>query len=363
MMVPTIVGAQATVAADVVSIERAKVIDVQNEHTKTIVGTDTQAPIQTLTAQVLSGDQVGKIVTFENDYTQLAKGDQFYIRHQSNSVEGTEYWVVSDPYRLDVLGVLAGLFLVLLFVFGGIQGVRGLASLIGSVVLILYVLLPGILAGYSPVLVSVGVAGLIIVLGSYVTHGFTKTTSAAVVGMLVTVVCVGIATYWAIHAGRLSGYSGDEQVYLNFDTKGGINMVGLLFGGVMIGLLGVLYDIAIGQAVAVEELYRAGTHLSRRDIYKRSIRIGREHIGALVNTLAIAYVGVALPLLLLIQHSSTAKLPVMINSELFATEIIRVLVGGIGIILAVPITTYIATYLVRPTRISEREGVQHSHRH
>ena len=132
----------------------------------------------------------------------------------------------------------------------------------------------------------------------------------------------------------------------------------------MIGLLGVLYDIAISQAIAVEELFLAGTHMSRVDIYKRAIRIGREHIGALVNTLAIAYVGVALPLLLLLTqtYSGSASLSSVLNSELFATEIVRILVGSIGLILAVPITTFVAVWMLSKVSSITHTG-SHGHRH
>jgi uncharacterized membrane protein len=207
------------------------------------------------------------------------------------------------------------------------------------------VLLPGIYHGYPAVAVSIGVASLIILVGSYITHGFNKTTHAAVLGMIVTVAITGAGAFWAVHAAHLSGYNSEESVYLNFDTRGAIDMVGLLFGGIMIGLLGVLYDIAIGQAIAVEELFAAGAHLSHAEIYKRAIRIGREHIGALVNTLAIAYAGAALPILLLMQSSTAGPLYIM-NSEIFATEIIRILIGSIGLILGVPITTFIASYML-----------------
>lgn len=345
-IVPTFCAAQATLVPDELHIEKARVLDATEEQQAVIPGTSTPTPVQTLTAEVLEGPQKGSVVTFRNDYVQLEKGDTFFLRYEYDHANGTEYWTVADPYRLDVLGILTAVFLILLFVFGGVQGVRGLASLFGSFVLIMYVLLPGILGGYSPVLVSIGVSSLIIIIGSYITHGFNKTTTAAVFGMIATVLLTGAATYWVVHAGDLSGYADDESVYLNFNTHGGINLLGLLFGGIMIGLLGVLYDVAIGQAIAVEELFRAGTHMSRREVYTRGIRIGREHIGALVNTLAIAYVGVALPLLLLIKSSSTMSIPSLVNSELFATEIIRILVGSIGIILAVPITTLIASYML-----------------
>ena len=161
-----------------------------------------------------------------------------------------------------------------------------------------------------------------------------------------------------VHAAHLSGYTSDESMFLNLNTQGKIDMVGLLFGGIIIGLLGVLYDIAIGQAVAIEELFRAGKILTRKEVYIRATRIGREHIGALVNTLAIAYAGASLPLLLLVQNSTTGIL-FIINSEVFATEIVRILIGSIGLILGVPITNLIATCMLHG-KISSAAS-SHSH--
>ena len=228
--------------------------------------------------------------------------------------------------------------------------------------LIFFVLVPGILHGYSPIVVSIGVSALIILVGSYLTHGFNRTTHAAVLGMIATVLITGAIAYYFVHAAQLSGFATEEEVYLNFDTHGAINMVDLLFGGIMIGLLGVLYDIAIGQAIAVEELCRAGAHMTRLHMYTRAIRIGREHIGALVNTLAIAYVGSALPLLLLVQEGSTYGPLYAINSELFATEIVRILIGSIGLILAVPVTTLIASYMLHG-RVSTSAPDPYPHHH
>jgi uncharacterized membrane protein len=194
--------------------------------------------------------------------------------------------------------------------------------------------------------VSIGVSSLIIIVGSYITHGLSRTTSAAVIGMITTIIFTGLLAYAAVTFTRLSGYNSEEAVYLHFNTHGIVDFQGLLLGGIMIGLLGVLYDIAIGQAIAVEELYHAGgAQLSRKMVYKRAIRIGREHIGALVNTLAIAYVGLSLPLLLL-YYTSTADYHITLNQEIFATEIIRTMIGSIGLILAVPITTMIAVFMI-----------------
>jgi uncharacterized membrane protein len=301
------------------------------------------------------------MVSFKNDYTQLAVGDVFYARHQTNHLDDSDFWSVSDPYRLDVLLGLAILFVILIFMFGGIQGVRGLASLIGSFVLIFYLLIPGIYGGSNAVLVSISVASLIIIVGSYITHGFTRTTTSAVFGMIVTVCITGVLAYIVVHMAHLSGYSSEESTFLNLNTRGTIDMVGLLFGGIIIGLLGVLYDIAIGQAVAIEELCHMGKNATRKEVYKRAIRIGREHIGALVNTLAIAYVGASLPLLLLMQSSTTGVL-FMINNEVFSTEIVRILIGSIGLILGVPITTLIASYMLH-RKVKEGDISGHTHRH
>lgn len=346
LLLPTSLNAQAQLVPDTVTIHRAVVREVFNQHQETIPGTDTSTNVQTLQAEILDGPDAGRTVTFENDYIQLESGDSFFIRHTSNSLDDREAWSVADPDRLYILALLVLMFLVLLIIFGGIQGVRGLTSLLGSLVLIFYLLLPGILHGYSPILVSIGVASLIIMLGSYITHGFNKTTTAAVLGMLATVVLTGLGAYALMQGAHLSGYAAEESIYLNFDTRGAIDMAGLLFGGIMIGLLGVLYDIAIGQAIAVEELFAAGQHYTRAHVYQRAIRIGREHIGALVNTLAIAYVGVALPLLLLVLHSVEGDLLFLINREVFATELIRILIGSIGLIVAVPITTLIASRML-----------------
>jgi len=130
------------------------------------------------------------------------------------------------------------------------------------------------------------------------------------------------------------------------NTRGSLDLAGLLLGGILIGVLGVLYDAAIGQAVSVEELARAGQHYSRRDVYARALRIGREHVGALVNTLAIAYAGAPLPLLLLFFGTGDIDIGLTINRELFATEIVRILVGSIGLVLAVPITTAVAVSML-----------------
>jgi len=338
---------------------KAEVLEVLKQETKNIPGTDTKSNYQTLLVKILDGEEKGKEVTVENDYLNLEKGEIFYLVHTTNDLENRDYYSVSEPYRVTAVYFFVGLFIVCVICFGGRQGLRGIISLIASFFFIGYFLLPGITHGYSPVLVSIAVSSLIIILGSYITHGFNKTTTSAVVGMVVTIILTSFLAFFAISFARLSGFASEEAVYLNFDTRGQIDFAGLLLGGILIGLLGVLYDAAIGQAVSVDELHHVGPHLGRKAIYRRAIRIGREHIGALVNTLAIAYVGVSLPLLLL-YSTSTSGFTMTINREIFATEIIRIMIGSIGLVLAVPITTLLAVLiLIKEKPVSDPSLLEH----
>jgi len=339
------VQAQELVPDTVVTM-KARVIEVTAQELREVAGTELSSTYQTITAAILDGPEEGQTVTIENDYLELAAGDTFYLMHTTSPLDGTDYYSVVERDRTPVLLGLLLLFIATVLLFGGKQGARGLVALLASFVFIGAFLLPGILHGYSPVAVSILVASLIVLIGSYVTHGFTRTTSAAVVGMIITIGLTGLLAYLAIRFTHLQGWSGDEVTYLNLNARGTIDLTGLLLGGILIGLLGVLYDAAIGQAVSVEELASAGKHLGRREIYLRALRIGREHVGALVNTLAIAYAGAALPLLLLFYQTGDLNFGLTINREIFATEIVRILVGSIGLVLAVPITTFVAVRML-----------------
>ncbi|HRH22653.1 MAG TPA: YibE/F family protein [Candidatus Paceibacterota bacterium] len=351
---------------DIQETVRAKVITIVTDEMREISGTDTPTVYQKLLVEVLEGEASGKEVSVENDYVRVSEGDTVYI-HRLVTIEGSELYLFSEPDRTFPLLFFSLLFVVVIFMFGGVQGVRGLFSLCGSLALIIFVLLPALSIGWSPLLVAISVSSLIIVLGSYITHGFTRTTSSAVLGMICTVIITGTLAYISVEWGKLTGFSDEGATFVNLNSKGMIDISGLLLGGMLIGLLGVLYDSAIGQAVAVDELYRTAPHLSRQEVFKKATRIGREHIGALVTSLAIAYVGASLSLLLLFYTSGSSWIE-HINREVFATEIMRTLVGSIGLVIAVPITTCISVFmLVRKSRDGitppQDSKVVHSHSH
>lgn len=357
------VKAQTEIMADEVEIAKAKLITISSSQELTIPGTDTKQVLRTIKARILEGSAKGQELTILDDHLKTKEGDTFYVQITRHG-DGTVSYSSSEAYRLNWLFIYLLLFIVLTIVFGGMQGIRGLLSLFASIFVIFYLFLPQLVQGVSPLLVSIIVSGIIIVLGSYVTHGFNRTTSSAVVGMLITVVTTGLLALHAVYVLRLTGLSSEEVVYLNFNTQGAIDLRGLLLGGIMIGLLGILYDVAIGQAIIVEELLRSAPHLHVKKVFERAIRVGREHIGALVNNLALAYVGASLPLLLLFYASSGASVWAIMNREDIATEIIRTLIGSIGLVLAVPITTLLSIIMLRgrvKAHTNDHSSLGHSH--
>jgi uncharacterized membrane protein len=301
---------------------------------------------QTIRAEILDGEQKGKTVTIYNDFLELQVSEKFYVRHTTDALFDTESYAVHDIDRLNVLLWFVILFVVVVLFFSGKQGFRSIISLVGSLFIIMYVLVPSLLKGYPPMLTSIVIAVAILFLAIYVTHGFNKQSTVAFTGTVLAVILTGVLAYLGVTLAHLTGFASDEAVYLNLNTRGMLDFSGLLLGGIMIGVLGVLDDIAITQVAVVSEFYKTNPELSRKEVYIKAIRIGKEHVGALVNTLALAYTGASLPLLLLFSNS-TSPASIIINQEIFATEIIRTIVGSIGLILTVPITTLLAIYILR----------------
>jgi uncharacterized membrane protein len=358
ILFPVSVFAQSETHEDLQGIWRARVIEIISEEERLIPGTDTRADIQEIRAEILEGESKGKIVTVENDYLNLKEGETFFLNYLI-TLNGDEIYTVADADRRFALFGLLALFAGVIIFFGGKQGLRSLMALGGSLFVIGYLLLPSLLSGFPPVPTSIVFAIGILFIAIFFTHGWNRESLVAFMGTCSAVILTGILALFAVSVTRLSGFASDESVFLNMTTAGRLDFSGLLLGAILIGVLGVLDDIAITQAAVVRELYGTNPNLSPREVYKKAIRVGREHVGALVNTLALAYTGAALPLLLLFYNSEASK-SFILNGEIFATEIVRTIVGSIGLVLTVPITTALA---VRMLRNYKGKSTEHGHHH
>lgn len=351
-------SAFAQAPAESNEVIRAEVLQVIDTFERDIAGTDAVATVQSLRIELLSGTREGDTVVFENEAVELAEGDVFFLNHLT-TINGDEFFLFKDYDRRWSLVGLGLFFIVLMVAFGGWQGLRALGSLGLSVAAILFVLVPAMLAGYNPALVSLVVAGIILAIVLFGTHGIRPHVTLAFAGTWGAVLVTCALAAWWVSALRLTGFGSDASVYLNFATNGTLDFAGLLLGAIIIGILGVLDDVAITQASVVQELKAANQSFNWRELYMRAIRVGRDHVSSLVNTLALAYVGVSLPLVLFF---ATSQAPVgeLLNQEVVAAELTRIIVGSVGLILAVPFTTLLAAWWFGTRGVDQNAPVPHA---
>jgi uncharacterized membrane protein len=289
---------------------------------------------------------------------RLSPGDLVVVA-ESASVAGQAYYV-TDRYRLPALGMAAALFLGLALLFSRRRGVGAIVGLAITALVLARFVVPAIVEGRSPLLVSLLGALVITLTSIYLAHGLSLRTSVAVGSTLVTLVIAWGMAIAFVTLGKLFGLGSEEAFYLQLAPAEQLNMRGLLLGGIMLGALGVLDDITTAQAAAVDELHKANPSLDARELYRRGLSVGREHITALVNTLFLAYAGASLPLFILFSIYNDVPAWVALNSEFVAEEIVRTLVGSMALILAVPITTGAAAAIFsRP--VSGAPGAGHRH--
>jgi len=341
---------------------RGEVTNVLEEEEQPVPGTDATTHYQKIEARILDGDRTGEIIVIDNDYLELDVGDKFYFNYLVD-ISGAEMYAVTNRDRRGALLSLTLIFVLAVLAFGGLQGVRSLIALALSFLAIFFILIPGLLAGWSPLVASFLVAATVLFAAIFFTHGFNRESLVAYSGTMIAVILTGLFAIFSVHLTNLSGFASDESIYLDFNTGGTLNFTALLLGAIIIGVLGVLDDIAVTQAAVVTELYQSNKNLSKKEVYRKAIRVGREHVGALVNTLVLAYTGTSLPLLLLFRLSSS-NVEMLLNMELFATEIVRTIVGSIGLILTVPIVTLLAVwYLKDYTPKHAHHSHSHGHHH
>jgi uncharacterized membrane protein len=312
--------------------------------------TEQSAPIATV--ELLDGAQTGRAVDaqVEGPSGQLqlpdyAVGDEVIVAVDSTP-DNTVAYAVVDRWRLPLLRNLVGLFAIVTILVAGWRGIRALVSLALTLVIAVKVLIPALLAGWNPVALAISLGTLITIGTLVLTQGLNRQTLAAVLGTIVGLVATGVCAVVVTAAARFTIAQGSEQIVFLQQLAGGrIDLSGLLLAAVIFGGLGVLNDVAITQAATVDELREVDPTMSRSELYRRTMNIGTAHLAATVNTLVFAYLGAALPLLVVLALQ-VSSFGLTINEEMLAVEVVRTVVGSIGILLAVPATTAIAVSLV-----------------
>jgi uncharacterized membrane protein len=324
---------------------------------------------QLVEATIESGPETGKRIDLQLSSGGLDPdvdpGDEIRVAKAPKppagapAVAGTGYTLYDFERRGPML-ILAAVFVLVVLVFARWRGALSLAGLAVSLALVLVFVVPAILDGKPPLLVAVTGSMAVALTTIPLAHGWGPKSLAALLGTAASLILTALLALLFTNLTHLTGLSSEEAVFLQIGNAD-VSLQGLLLAGIVIGALGVLDDVTISQASTVLALRRANPGLGLRRLFGLAMDVGRDHVSATVNTLVLAYVGAALPILLLF---SAADLSVgdAVNLEVVAKEIVATLVGSIGLIAAVPITTGLAALLalsVAPGRLPADEGHAH----
>ncbi len=292
------------------------------------------------------GDTFTEVVPPDATRTYAA-GQEVVAAYAKNAPRELRYSVIDVGRDLPMV-LLAGVFALFVVLVGRMRGMLALAGLAVSFAVLTLFILPAILQGSNPLVVAVIGGSAIMLATLYLCHGLSARTSVAVLGTLISLLLIGVLGSLFIGWARLTGNT-DDQTGLVHGLYPDIGIQGLLLAGVLIGSLGVLDDVTVTQTSAVWELKEADPEAGWRKLYGAAMRIGRDHIASVVNTLVLAYAGAALPLMLLFSIAQSSVSTVA-TSEVVAEEIVRTLVGSIGLVASVPVTTLLAALVVSADR-------------
>lgn len=307
---------------------------------------------QFVNIKITEGPEKGKIIPLENsgsiktaEQKSLKTGDKVVVLKVIN--QGKTSYSIWDKYRLNyIYFALIGFFAIVL-IFAGIKGLGSILGMIISFSILIGFIVPQILNGQDPLLISVLGSIAIMLITIFLAHGVSKMTSSAIISTFISLTITGILGFLFVKIFHLTGLGDENNVFLQIGTLQ-INSQGLLLGGIIIGALGVLDDVTTAQSAAIFELHKLDKKLSITDLFSKGYSIGREHIASVVNTLILAYAGASLGLFVMfVLNPTNTPLWVMLNTDMIAEEIVRAVAGSIGLILAVPITTIIASYIAK----------------
>jgi uncharacterized membrane protein len=317
---------------------------------------------RTIVARVTDGSDRGRAARIDlgpiDATPALAAGDHVRVQRAEQGA-GASYAFVDVDRRAPMLWLAIALAILAVLV----ARLRGLLALVGvvlSVGLVIAFLVPAILAGSDPVVVSLVAALAVMFVTLLFTYGAGAQSLAACVGIAASLLLAALVGRLMVSAANLDGRTGELQQLLVLGARG-VSLQGIVLAGMVIGALGVLTDIAVSQASAVTALHHADPSLGSRALYRGAFAVGRDHLAATIHTLVLAYVGAALPLILVLRDAHVGAADA-INGQIVAEPVIATLVGAIALIAAVPITTALASLLIAPVP-AVAIGAGHTHTH
>ena len=336
--------------ADGVSFETGTVRDSAIQTCEGYAADPNLPPLKCLVVQA-DPDKGGAAISVEippeiSTEVDIGEGDRIRYLDMGNlpSSTGSPYAFI-DFVRTVPMGWLAALYAIVVIAVARWRGFRALLGLLGAYAVMAYFILPGLVEGKPPLLLGLVGSSVIMIGVLYFAHGFSARTSTALLGTMFGLVTTSLLAAWASSASHLTGLNDDSDYYL-YHASESISLSGIILCGLIISGLGVLNDVTITQSSAVWEMHELAPDSSAGRLFAGAMRVGRDHIASTVYTIVFAYAGAALPLLLLTSLQDRPFVETITSGEL-AEEIVRTLVGSVGLVLAIPVTTAIAVLVVK----------------
>lgn len=337
----------------VMSSETGVVKGIKYEDYENIL-TNEKSSKQLVTVEVLTGNFKGTQRIIENMLTgnpaydiPLNKGDKVILHIEPtsenvNSPDDVNYYI-ADIKRDTQIWVFTGIFVLLLLLIGRKNGVRSVISIIATLMLIFFVMVPAVLYGISPILSAIITGILSTTVTLYLVGGLNYKSTSAIIGTSISLIFAGILSVSAIYFANLTGFAGEENMFL-YSTRSDLNFKGLLSASMIIAALGALMDTAVSISSTINEIHETDKSLGVAELFKSGMNVGRDIIGTMSNTLILVYLGSSLPLVLL---SGNIDLNKFFNLNQVVTEILSALTGSTAILACVPITAIIASVLIK----------------
>lgn len=364
LIVPGRIRAQENMSAQTV---RGEVIRVVESGTEFFM--DELVPYQVVEVTLTTSEYAGQNVVIRNSaslggginlqYEEYKPGEKVKVA-LSPGADGDTIYSLAGRVKQPGLIQLMVLFLVVVLIVGRLWGALSLLGMVLSFFVIFRLIIPLIIQGTNPVIAALLGSFLIIPTTFYISHGFNAKTHVGVVSTLLALLVTGLLAVYFVEATYLTGFASEEAGFLQVERQGSIDIRGLLLAGIIIGTLGVLDDVTVGQSSTVQQLKAANPEATWKELFVTGMKVGQDHISSMVNTLVLVYAGSALPLLLLF-YDDQRSVGDILEFELIAEEVVRMLVGSIGLVAIAPVATLLAAWVfTRHDKPTPRSGKKKS---
>ena len=337
-------------------IFKAKVLEIEYDDTneKRNVSLEADIRYQHLKVEILDGNHKGEILTIRHTierimpgYYIFKPGDKLLIRATEESSGTLETVKIQEKVRDTQVYLIVGLFVVLLLIIGGFNGLKTLLSLIIAVAMIFFGYIPLIIRGVNPILASLGISIPVVIITLIIISGRNIKSLVAIIGTSLGVMISGILAYVFGNFAHLTGLADDSSISLAYIPQfRNLDYKGILFGTILIGAIGAIMDVAISIASALYEISTLDKNITGKNMIISGMNIGKDMMGSMSNTLILAYVGTTLHLIILFIVYKIRFIEI-INLDSIATEIIRAMAGSIGLIITIPVTVVIGTAIYK----------------